>query len=74
MKIHRVLFVITAFTLLICGLVTSQGADAKKAKKAKLRHVVSFKFEESATSDQIKKVEAAFADLPSKITKIDKLE
>jgi stress responsive alpha/beta barrel protein len=36
----------------------------------KLRHVVCFKFKSSATTDDIKKVEEAFRDLPKKISEV----
>ncbi len=39
-----------------------------------LRHVVLFKFKESATPDDIKKVEEAFAALPAKIPEIKGFE
>lgn len=38
--------------------------------KRQLRHVVLFKFKESATPDDIKKVEDAFSALPGKIPQI----
>lgn len=44
-----------------------------KAKK-KLRHVVMFKFKDSASKAEIKKVEEAFAALPSKISAIKDYE
>lgn len=40
------------------------------AGKRQLRHVVLFKFKESATAADIKKVEAAFSALPGKIPQI----
>ena len=39
-----------------------------------LRHVVLFKFKESSTADDIKKVEDAFAALPDKISQIKRFE
>ena len=39
-----------------------------------LRHVVLFKFKESSTADDIKKVEEAFAALPDKISQIKRFE
>ena len=41
---------------------------------ALLRHVVLFKFKETATAKDIQKVEAAFVALPSKIKEIKDLE
>ncbi len=40
----------------------------------KLRHVVIFKFKETATAEDIKKVEDAFAALPAKISAIRNFE
>jgi hypothetical protein len=39
-----------------------------------LRHVVLFKFKETATNADIQKIEAAFAELPSKINTIKNFE
>ena len=44
------------------------------ASKKMLRHVVMFKFKDSATPAQIKEVEDAFKALPSKIKEIKGLE
>ena len=44
-----------------------------KAKKY-LRHVVMFKFKDNTSADDIKKVEAAFRALPSKIKEIKAFE
>jgi hypothetical protein len=49
--------------------MSAMAADAA-AKKGKLRHVVAFKFKESASKEDIKKVEQAFAGLKSKIPAI----
>jgi len=43
---------------------------AQEAKKGKLLHVVSFKFKETASKEQIKQVEDAFRDLKKKIKEI----
>ena len=45
-----------------------------KAADGPYRHVVLFKFKDSATPEQIKNVEAAFLALPSKINTIQSLE
>src|SRR5262245_16328037 len=51
------------------GLIaTTRAADGK------LYHVVSFKFKDSATKDQIKQVEDAFRDLKAKIKEIQTYE
>ena len=43
---------------------------AKIEKTKTLRHVVLFKFKESTSPEELKAIEAAFADLPSKIPEI----
>jgi hypothetical protein len=50
--------------------LTSAAADAKSAKEGKLRHVVAFKFKETASAEDIKKVETAFRDLKKSIKEI----
>ena len=47
---------------------------AEQTKGKVLRHVVSFKFKESATPEQIKEVVQAFADLKKKIPAISEFE
>jgi hypothetical protein len=47
-----------------------KSAGAGEAKGRALYHVVSFKFKETASKEQIKEVEEAFAALPSKIPTI----
>lgn len=44
------------------------------AQKSQLRHVVLFKFKDSASTADIKKIEEAFAKLPSQIKQIKKYE
>lgn len=48
-------------------------AEAKPAAKSQLLHVVSFKFKDSASPADIKKVEEAFRALKTKIPQIKKL-
>jgi hypothetical protein len=72
MKMISVL--ITVVAVLFSSFVAAHAADAAKAKKTKLRHVVAFKFKEGTTPDQIKKVEDAFAALPKKISQVNKFE
>ena len=48
---------------------TLSNAQSNPGSKV-LRHVVLFKFKDSSTPDDVKKVEAAFADLPKKISMI----
>ena len=66
-------------TLIVAGLVTLAASlqavaadDAKDTGKA-LYHVVSIKFKEGATPEQIKAVEEAFAALKTKIPGITSL-
>jgi hypothetical protein len=67
--------------LLWCGITTSAMSQSKTMPQAKptatkqndeklLRHVVLFKFKDSATPAQVKEVERAFSALPSKIPTI----
>lgn len=61
----------------ICALTLGLSlfaADSGAEKKTKLRHVVAFKFKDSATKDDIKKVETAFRDLKKKIKEIQEFE
>jgi hypothetical protein len=61
--------------LLIGFAVAGFAADAAGAKSAgKLYHVVSFKFKDTATKEQIQQVEQAFADLKKKVKVIQSLE
>ncbi|MGV3774796.1 MAG: Dabb family protein [Verrucomicrobiales bacterium] len=46
----------------------------KKEQGKKLRHVVAFKFKDTATKEQIKQVEDAFRDLKKKIKEIHDFE
>jgi len=56
----------------VCGFVVWV-AEAQ-GKNSKLLHVVSFKFKEAATKEQIKEVEDAFRALKGKIPEIQTLE
>ncbi len=60
-----------SFLLIIGFIVTlyALAADAP-AKNGKLRHVVAFKFKDTATKQQIKEVEDAFRALKGKIPEI----
>ena len=52
----------------------SSNHDAEEANEKMLRHVVLFKFKESATPEDIAGIEAAFKDLPNKIPEIKGFE
>ena len=54
--------------------VSAVAADAEEKKSGKLYHVVAFKFKDSASKADIKKVEDAFRDLKGKISQIQSLE
>jgi len=58
-----------AILVLVCGL-----ASNSSAADGQLYHVVSFKFKESATKEQIKQVEDAFRDLKKKVKEIQSYE
>jgi hypothetical protein len=74
MKLTSILVILTAaVALVLSSFVSTNAADAKK-KKSKLRHVVAFKFKDTATPEQIKKIETAFTALPTKISQVDKFE
>src|SRR4026209_634746 len=60
---------LTLCTLCLAMCLTSFGAEGKN-----LQHVVSFKFKDSATKEQIKEVVDAFRDLKGKIKEIKALE
>ena len=68
---------VTAYSLLAlsyCRQDTTKSGDNVEVTETKdkklLRHVVMFEFKEDATKEQIKKVESAFAALPSEIEEI----
>ena len=54
------------------AMASALADDAKKkdSSQGKLRHVVLFKFKDSATPDQVKAIEDAFRALPKKIPTI----
>jgi hypothetical protein len=60
--------------LSIAAAVTLLAAAAAKSQGEKLYHLVAFKFKDTATPEQIKQVEQAFAALPKKISGIRSLE
>lgn len=63
--------IVGVIALSLCMAVVAQ---APKKGKSRLRHVVSFKFKDSATPADVKKVEDAFAGLKGKIPQIQGLE
>ncbi len=65
------LLIIGVVALTLCAFTHAVAADDSAGK---LRHVVCLKFKDSATPDEIKKVEAAFRELKNKIPQIASLE
>jgi hypothetical protein len=59
---------VIACAVLLAGLLASASAAQK------IQHVVSFKFKSTASAEEIKKVETAFADLKNKISEIKSLQ
>ena len=66
--------IVSALALTAVTSVAADSANAGQEKKGPLRHVVAFKFKETATPEDIKKVEAAFRDLKKKIKEIQSYE
>ena len=65
---------IIALALFICAGISFSPAQSMKKGNAILRHVVMFKFQDKASSKQIKEVEDAFHALPGKIKLIKDFE
>jgi hypothetical protein len=61
------------FTIVL-GLVLCAFAANAADKKGPLRHVVMFKFKETATPEQIKEIENAFRGLKHKIPEVVSIE
>jgi len=72
----KMIFVLLGIALASATVaLTTMAADSAGAKKGtKLRHVVAFKFKETATPEDIKKVETAFRDLKKKVKEIQDYE
>jgi len=58
----------------IMSVSLMSNAQTKKQSTKMLRHAVLFKFKDSSTPEDIKKVEASFRGLPSQIKEIKSLE
>jgi Stress responsive A/B Barrel Domain len=58
----------------LCALTLPAMAATSKKTKGHLRHVVSFKFKESASKDDIRKIEDSFRALKAKVPQIAALE
>ena len=70
MKTMNVLLCVTV----AIGIVFSAFAAGASDKKGPLRHMVAFKFKETATPDQIKEIENAFRALKHKIPEVVSIE
>src|SRR5438128_2144421 len=57
-------------TLSIVALIGLMSASSATAAEGQYRHVVLFKFKDTASPEQVKQVEDAFRALPSKINTI----
>lgn len=64
------------FSFVVMMIITAGAVQAQKIKTGgkMLRHVVLFKFKESSSAEDIKKVEDAFRALPSKIKEVKAFE
>src|SRR5688572_33485644 len=60
------IFLFVIVTLLFMSTISVSSAQTSSEAKV-LRHVVLFKFKDSSTPEDVKKVEAAFADLAVKL-------
>jgi hypothetical protein len=70
MQIRSFIAVLTFILLGIMSFTNNTDAAGKSNQRGNLVHMVSFKFKESVTKDDIKKVETAFAGLQKKIPQI----
>ncbi len=73
MKLYQLL-ALARVSVFAFSAFAADGAKSKKKDKEKLRHVVAFKFKETATPADIERVQAAFKALKGKIPQITKLE
>jgi hypothetical protein len=60
--------------LMIIATATTSGQAQKQSKGKSLRHVVLFKFKDTSSGADVKKVEEAFAGLSKKISLIKQFE
>lgn len=65
---------LSLFAFAACTILTLMTTTATAEEAGVYRHVVLFKFKDSATPDQVQAVEAAFKALPSKINTITGFE
>ncbi len=67
-------YCLTLIIIVMSSLTAVQAQTSKKTSDSLLRHVVLFKFKESSSAADVKKVEDAFLALPAKIKEIKSLE
>ena len=70
MQMRSFIALLTVILLGIMSFTNNTDAAGKSNQRGNLVHMVSFKFKESVTKDDIKKVETAFAGLQKKIPQI----
>lgn len=68
------ILLVTLCLFALSGIWTVVSAAETSAGKAKLRHMVAFKFKETTTKEQIKQVEDVFRALKTKIPQITSFE
>lgn len=73
MRIHSLLLFAIILISSCANKVENAKSEMKKNTK-QLRHLVLFEFKETSTDADIKKIEAAFIDLPNKISEIKNFE
>jgi hypothetical protein len=64
------MLILAACLFVLCGICSVALTAEPPAGRAKLRHMVAFKFKETATPEHIKQVENAFRALKTKIPQI----
>ena len=69
MQMRSFIAVLTVILLGIMSFTNNTDAAGKSNQRGNLVHMVSFKFKESVTKEDIKKVETAFAGLQKKSLK-----
>ncbi len=68
--VMKTLLLVVLVTLMSLAWTATEAAEAGRKGRGRLVHMVSFKFKDTATAADIKKVEDAFAALPGKIPQI----
>jgi len=76
MKFKNAVLSVSLLAIILCLSVAIAGRNvsAEDAKEPVLRHVVLFKFKDTATPEQVKGVEDAFRNLPKEIDVIQDYE